>query len=228
MTALNPPKIARCGYEIKYYTFYIDMPVTDFDYVEAQTQKYTKEYLIAHELTNDKGEAKPHFHFIVKATLKQKNNLMKKILTDKNLFVKGKGGYRPYGCLKIPIRDLNRLKIYCLKEGNVRSNGMDSEELEELSKLSFKKKDSYKILKDKFIKEINTGKFNFPLSPINDWGFDGELKKNIRQYVIQFLLENEQTLLRSSIERWALILLSIHPGIPPNQRSKFLHFFIYN
>lgn len=222
-------KIAANGQEVKYYTFYIDLPVEDFDYVQnIVTEKYKiKDYLIAHEEFNAKGEHKPHFHFIVYATLKLKNNLFKKILTDKNLFVKGKGGYRPYGCLKTPIRDLNRLKAYCLKDGNVRSS-IPEEELQELSKISFKKTDTLNILKDKFIKDINEGGFHYPITPYNDWGICPDLKVNIRTYCIKFHLDNELNILRSSIERWSLLFLQVHPDIPSSDRAKFIHYFIYN
>lgn len=213
---------------LQYYTFYIDLEEDQFNYCETVVKNYIKTlYLIAYEHYNAKGEKKPHFHFIVYCEEKTKTNLYKKILTDKNLFVKGKGGYRPYGMLKKPIRDPQRLKAYCMKDKNIRTN-ISAEELQELSKISFKITDNREILKDKFISDIENGKFTEKLEPITDWGINTDLKHNIRIYVINFLLDNQLNLLRSSIDRWSLLLLRHHPKIIKEDRSKYLYHFVYN
>lgn len=214
-----------------YQTFYVDLPLSDFDYVENLVTKTYKQkfYLIAHEQHNAAGETKPHFHFIVYTTKNVRNNILKKIIGDRNLKVTGKGGYRPYGTPKKAIQSPERLKIYCTKDGlqNVRSSISDTE-LQKLHELSFKKVDTKKLLKDKFTKDIVDGKFKFPISPINGWGIDSDLRTNIRQYVIQFHIDNDLNLLRSSIERWSLFFIQVHPQISKPEQKIYIYFFLYN
>lgn len=213
---------------LKYYTFYIDLSEDKFDYVETVVKSYiNSHYLIAYEHYNSKGELKPHFHFIVYCEVNQKNNIYKKILTDHKLFVKGKGGYRPYGMLKKPIRDPQRLKAYCMKDKNVRTN-LPDEELQELAKISFKITDNLQILKEKFISEIKNGNFKHKIQQLNGWGINTDFKQNIQLYVIKFILDNKLTILRSSIDRWSLLFLREHPDICEEVRQKYIYHFIYN
>ena len=63
-------------------TFFVDSPLEIFDELENTVKiKYgIDEYLIAFEPCNDKGEQKPHYHFIVYTTLKNCINLIQKLV----------------------------------------------------------------------------------------------------------------------------------------------------
>lgn len=99
-----------------------------------------EEYLISYETINKKGEYKPHFHFIVFSNYKNVTNLIQKFVRDYSLSnTSGKrGGKRYYARDKTPVRNLERLKIYCTKEGNILSS-YSNEVLEELYRQSFMK-----------------------------------------------------------------------------------------
>lgn len=107
-----------------------------------------EEYLIAFEAKNDKGEDKPHFHFIVFTSYQNCTNLLQKLVKDYKLANKSgkRGGKRYYARLKVPIRDLKTLKTYCCKDNNILAS-YSNETLEELYRDSFKK--DTKTLRDK-------------------------------------------------------------------------------
>lgn len=140
--------------ESNHYTFFIDSEIHVFDDLEEIiTKTYgIDEYLIAFEATNDKGESKPHFHFIVFTTERNLTNLIQFLVKKFNLATKGqKGGRRKYGRLKQPIHNLERLKVYCSKDGNVRTS-YDDDILNDLYRKSFKKDE--KALKHKALKYV--------------------------------------------------------------------------
>lgn len=131
-----------------YKTFWIDLTVDNFDYIEDYVKNYkgVEEYLIAHELKNSLGVDKPHFHIVLKIDdIKTINNILKHFKTKFNLKndTGKRGGKRFYGMLKTPIENPEKLKIYCCKEGNIRSNISD-EELKKLESASYLKKSTEK------------------------------------------------------------------------------------
>lgn len=186
--------------ELKHITFFIDGPLDKFDLVEKLVKESSAEfYLISHELLNAKGENKPHYHFIILSNEKTFNALFKRLKSNLNAVVttKGRGGYRPYGRLKEPIRDIEKLKIYCCKDGNVRST-YSTAILEELHQKSFKKNSEDRLfngLKDflnqktlsqnqiEFIDEIRRGIIEYLISKdekISKPKIEGYLSKYIR------------------------------------------------
>lgn len=133
--------------ELTHQTFTIDIrhPISYSLQLHEEIETLVKdtydieEYLIAFEPKNDKQEDKPHFHFIVYTDYKNCTNLLQKLVKDYNLASKGgkRGGKRYYARLKKPIRDLNKLKIYCSKDNNIKSS-YTNETLDDLYRQSFK------------------------------------------------------------------------------------------
>lgn len=145
--------------EYIHQTFTVDLPQSEHTTLEhIITKKYDiEEYLIAFEPHNDKGEEKPHFHFIVFTTSKNLTNALQHIVKKYNLSnTSGKhGGKRRYARLKQPINNLEKLKIYCSKHGNIKSSYSD-ETLSELYKKSFIKNDRTLKMKCQEYCESNT------------------------------------------------------------------------
>ena len=111
-----------------------------------------KDYLIAYEERNSKGEYKPHIHTIYLTSESNGTNFVKKVVNLYGLRGNTRGGRRYYGTLKEPIRDLEKLRIYCSKDKNVISS-LPNEELDRLAKESFKK-DNLEI-KEKLVKHLD-------------------------------------------------------------------------
>jgi hypothetical protein len=148
--------------EYKYKTTFFDCknkkqqgdPLQYMDEIkEILTKDYgVKDYLIAYEERNAKGEYKPHVHTIYLTSESNGTNFVKKIVSKYGLRGNTKGGRRYYGTLKEPIRDLEKLRVYCSKDGNVISS-LSNEELDRLAKKSFKK-DNLEI-KEKLVKYLD-------------------------------------------------------------------------
>lgn len=186
--------------ELKHITFYIDGLAEKFDTIEQMIKDHDiTEYLISHELLNSKGKEKPHYHFILLTTDKIYNNLFKKLkvaLGVKPHKATGSGGYRPYGRLKQPIRDLDRLKIYCSKDGNVRST-YPKDVLEALHERSFKKNkdDQFKLdLIEHLDQSVN---YNNLCN-----------REKLYGAIIQFLILKDMKISRPGIISWATFYIS--------------------
>lgn len=202
--------------EYTHHTFFVDSPLEKFQELEnlVKTTYGIDEYLIAFEPCNDKGEDKPHYHFIVYTTLKNCINLIQKIVKDYNLSTKGqKGGRRKYGRLKTPITDLNKLKIYCSKDGNVRSSYSD-EVLNELYRKSFKKDDKtlkvkcLRFVEDNTVSQLHVSLEDIRLTIIKFCMIE---KVHIRRtlvdsYLIYVVQTSEFTRLRKSIHDIYILL----------------------
>lgn len=178
--------------DLKHITFFIDGPLDKFDLVEKLVIEASAEfYLISHELLNAKGENKPHYHFIILSTEKTYNALFKRLKSNLNAVVttKGRGGYRPYGRLKEPIRDIEKLKIYCCKDGNVRST-YSTEVLEELHQKSFKKHSEDKLFQGmkKFLSERTYSQNQI------------ELLDEIRRGILEYLISQDEKISKPKIE----------------------------
>jgi hypothetical protein len=129
--------------EYQYFTGFFDLT---FDKAvplrDLFINKYSiEDYLIAYEEYNAEGKYKPHIHWIIKGTPLQKTNMVQYVVKLYNLKTTSQGGVRRYGTLKRPIKNLERLRIYCSKDKNVLSN-LPKEELDRLAELSFKKKET--------------------------------------------------------------------------------------
>lgn len=184
--------------EHKHITFFMDSPLEYFDEIEhtVKTRYDIEEYLIAHEQYNSKQEEKPHYHFIIYTTEKNYSNMLQYFVKKYSLKNTSgvRGGRRKYGRLKNPINDLNKLKIYCCKDGNIRSS-YSNEILDDLYRQSFKKTD--KLLKEKCLKYVEstiTSGFAF-------LGFE-----EIRQKVIEFCLIEKIHVRRSLVDAYVIYI----------------------
>ena len=187
--------------EPKYITFYID---GSFDKMEAvkdltlQPQYNIKEYLISHETSNSKGEDKPHFHFLIHAEEKSFNSLYKRLkLLLGAIKPSGQGGYRPYGRLKVPIRNLETLKAYICKDGNVISS-MSKETLDDLYKKSYKKNNIEQVWNEFMEHAQSNGSIPAYYYQPNH----KEYIDHIRRAILQFLISKEDKISRPKIESY--------------------------
>lgn len=161
-----------------------------------------KDYLLAYEERNAKGEYKPHIHTIYLTSPSNGTNFVKKVVVKYSLRSNSKGGRRYYGTLKEPIRDLEKLRIYCSKDGNVISS-LGQDELDRLAKLSFKK-DNLEI-KEKLVKHIDDiviekyWKQNFS---------DGKTyyitDENLAIEIIKYMCENKIHLRKTLLESYVI------------------------
>lgn len=180
--------------ELKHITFFIDSPLDKFDCIEKMVIDHDiTEYLISHEQINAKGEEKPHYHFLLLTTEKVYNNLFKKLkvaLGVKPHKATGSGGYRPYGRLKVPIRDLDRLKAYICKDGVVRSTYSE---------------DVLKALHEKSFQKTKTDKFKAELVSYIDEHLPAHQildKEKFYSIIIQYFLTQDSKITKQGIVSW--------------------------
>lgn len=97
-------------------------------------------YLIGHEI-----EPYSHFHIVAQLPCKTHwTNFQKKLITRYDLRGKpGKNKPRQYGSIK-EIRDIEKLKAYCVKDGNVLTN-MTALEYNHYIEMSYKKENNRKF-----------------------------------------------------------------------------------
>lgn len=213
--------------ESKYITFFIDGPPLHFDEIESLIHLpcYNIEWwLISHELENSKGQNKPHYHFIIKTSEKQFNALYKRLKTLLGAKCPStKGGYRPYGRLKVPIKDINRLKSYCCKDGNIRSSATP-QELKELYEASYKKQDKEIFMNNMalFLNEnYNPPKFYEPLKHT-------ETIDNLRRGILHYLLREKHKISRASVDAFFIKYIRSDfslLSLPQKKQLIFNHFF---
>lgn len=200
---------------LKHIAFYIDGTEDKFDYVEDLVKQHDiTEYLISHELKNSKDEDKPHFHIIILTDEKTYANFIKKLRNALDAYnkVKGSGGYRPYGRIKQPIRDIHKLKVYCSKDGNVRSS-YSAEVLEALYKESHKK-NAVDAFKEELIKTLD--EIEFDLS-----GYD--VKDKLYQTIIKMMIKNDMKISRPGVVSWGNFYISKTERYNINQKARFIY-----
>lgn len=183
--------------DFTHQTFFLDCPENhrgdpyEFQKEIVKTIKVydTEEYLVAYEAENSKGEEKPHYHIIVYTSYKNCTNIIQHFVRKYELSNKsGKvGGLRKYGRLKQPIENLEKLKQYCCKEGNVLSS-YSNEVIDDLYRKSFNKRQNIKekicrTLDEKFKTRYNTD--------------SGEIKEQIIQILIDFKIHIRKSLVDS-------------------------------
>lgn len=177
-------------------TFFIDYPETarvppcDFHKIlEATIKDYDiEEYLLALET-----DPKYHYHFIVYTSTQNCINLLQHLVRKYGLSNTSgkKGGKRKYGRLKKPIDNLQKLKIYCSKEGNVLSS-YSAETLEELYRSSFKKTDNIKSKLVHYLDNYFTDLHGYLCS------------KSIKLQIIKYLQDNKIHIRRSLVDSYYL------------------------
>ena len=205
--------------ESNHHTFFVDSPLEKFDEIEhIVTKTYAiDEYLIAFEPTNEKGESKPHYHFIVFTTDKNLTNLIQFLVKKYSLASKtGKqGGRRKYGRLKQPITNLERLKIYCSKDGNVRTSyGEDI--LNDLYRKSFKKDD--KALKVKCLKYVEGETTSQLYVSLED----------IRLYIIKFCMVEKIHIRRTLIDAYLIYIVQSSEFTRLRKNATDIYLLLYN
>lgn len=153
--------------EQKWITAWIDTTAEHIEFIENQFLKYNiEEYLISHE-----SKPKHHFHLVGFTNRKNWDNMMKTFIEKFDLRTKRKkgvvGGVVKYGTLNEPIKQIDKLKAYMLKQTNgdfssVRSKNLDASALLALYETSYEKKEKKKIyeeiheyLESTYSKEIN-------------------------------------------------------------------------
>lgn len=204
--------------ELFHQTFFIDSPITIFDDLQkiVNTTYGIDEYLIAFEPTNEKGEAKPHFHFIVFTTEKNLTNLIQYLVKKYNLSTKGqKGGRRKYGRLKQPIQNLERLKIYCAKEGNVRTS-YSEDILQDLYRKSFKKDDkSLKLKCLKYVENETVSQLHVSL-------------EDIRLYIIKFCMVEKIHIRRTLVDSYLIYIAQSSEFTRLRKNATDIYILLYN
>lgn len=199
-------------------TFFIDSPLTIFDDLQkiVNTTYGIDEYLIAFEPTNEKGEAKPHFHFIVFTTEKNLTNLIQYLVKKYNLATKGQqGGRRKYGRLKQPIHNLERLKIYCSKEGNIRTS-YSEDILQDLYRKSFKKDDkSLKLKCLKYVENETVSQLHVSL-------------EDIRLYIIKFCMVEKIHIRRTLVDSYLIYIAQSSEFTRLRKNATDIYILLYN
>lgn len=205
--------------EFTHQTFVIDAGQSEFDKIESIVKESydIQEYLIAFEPTNDSGEDKPHYHFIVYSTYKNVTNLLQCLVKKYDLSNRsGKhGGKRKYARLKQPIKNLEKLKIYCSKHGNVRSSYTD-DILTDLYRKSFVKNE--KTLKNKCQQYVEDQTESQLFVSLED----------IRLKIIEWAMDNKVHLRRTLVDSY-LIWICQHTEFKRLRKTKHeLYALLFN
>ena len=182
------------GDDYDHWTWTIDQEKEHYDYVEQKVKDYgIEEYLLSHEEITRKGDRKPHFHGIVYTSKKNVTNLVKHFVDRYKLRNTSgrRGGSRHYTLGKKPVYDIDHFRVYCCKDGNVRSN-MTEAQIEQYILKSYKKDERMKLYEDVhkhltalYLPELYTGLFNT------------ETSAHIRQYrenVINYMVKNTDSI----------------------------------
>ena len=121
----------------KWITAYIDVSAEHLSAVEARFKKFNiDQYMIACET-----EPRDHMHLIGYTDRRNWDAMMRKLVDKFNLRTKTRGGHRKYKTLNEPTRNIELLRQYCTKEGNlelIRTN-LKPEEVEAYYEKSYKK-----------------------------------------------------------------------------------------
>lgn len=124
---------------LKPTAFFVDIELSEFDNLIKILDAYKiSKYLIAHETHNKKGQKKPHYHILGFMSPTTYKNLISKLIRDYKLKGEGRGGKRFYGKITKPIRDLQKMASYSLKDGNFRYKGYTEEEIKQYFAQSYK------------------------------------------------------------------------------------------
>lgn len=140
---------------MNYLAFMAAIPHTHFGYLEETLKEYNiGNYIIANEITttSHKETNGQHFHFLVQMEDEDYHRYAKRVFKDK-FKLRGRAAKdlpRQYGKVN-KIENLERMKAYTVKSGNIRSN-MPQEELDGYMEASFEREDKLKIKDELFQK----------------------------------------------------------------------------
>lgn len=181
---------------------------TEYDYIESTLLEYNiGGYIIGHE-------SKPysHYHLIFQSCDAIYNTFSKRLVEKYNLRGKaGKDACRQYGRIS-KIKDLEKMKAYTLKDGNIRSN-LDNIEIDKLIEQSFKKA-NHQSLVDKIVETIND---------VPDIHIDTYMTKSqdrIKQLTIKYCIENDIKISRSFLNQCLITSIMKTPSININKKTQ--------
>lgn len=181
---------------LKWISCMFHIPLSEYDYIQDTLLNYDiAGYFIGHEST-----PYSHFHILFEGTNKI-YNAFSRILVEK-YDLRGKatvGLARQYGRIK-QIRDIERMKQYTVKDGNVRSN-IPQETLDEYMKSSFKVQDirSMQICISDELDDLSD--FSNYITKEND-KYDNYLISKIKKKIIEISLEKKYKLTKSALNNF--------------------------
>lgn len=180
---------------------------TEYDFIEGTLLDYDiGGYIIGHE-----SEPYSHYHIMFQGSDSIYNTFSKRLVEKYNLRGKaGKDACRQYGRLS-KIKDLEKMKSYTLKDGNVRSN-LESCELTKLIEQSFKKQ-THQNLVDKIVEYIND------LPNIHQDTYLEKSIDRIRYVTIKYCIDNNIKLNRSLIKNVQIQAICKMPGMSINLKT---------
>ena len=113
----------------------------EYDYIESTLLDYDIQgYIIGHEIVPFS-----HYHILFQGTNQIYNAFSKRLIEKYNLRGKaGKDQTRQYGRIS-KIKDLEKLKSYTVKDGNIRTN-LTEEETKKIIETSFKKANTLSLI----------------------------------------------------------------------------------
>jgi len=191
--------------KMSHYACVFHLPKDEVDTLVEIIEEYDiGEYLLGYE-----AEPFSHFHVIMELPdKKQWTAFQKKIIEKYNLRGKAsKGKARQYGALK-KINDIEKLKSYTVKEGNVRTNMSEA--------------DFQKYLSSSFIKQSNRAFFDSLMIHLDtldkmmvletvmvksylstSWEVETDYYPKIYKEIIGYCLDKEYKVSPSQIKSWA-------------------------
>jgi len=201
------------------------------DFLLETLQKYDiGKYLMSAEVAKD-GKHKEtdgeHFHFYVHMFPKDYDSYAKRIITKfklragKGHVVKGGTG-RQYGKVN-EIKNHERMQIYTVKDGNVRTNFTD-EELGKLKEQSFEKKVEYDFF-HKLMIFINENLNQSDLNQINDFCI-----RPIQNTIILYHIKEQcqRDVSRSTLDRLVRLWIMYHSGLSEHLRCELIRKLLYD
>ncbi len=137
---------------MEWIAFFFAVKHTEFDYLIETLLEYTVGgYIVAAETASNahKDTGGEHFHFCCEMSNEDYHKFSKRVKIKYSLSGQARNGQaRQYGKVD-KINNIEKMKAYCLKDGNIRSN-LEPEELDRLKEKSYKKEE-----KKKFEVELN-------------------------------------------------------------------------
>jgi hypothetical protein len=161
-----------------------------------------------------------HMHFYVEMFPKDYLRFAKRVFIDKyKLKGKASGGVgRQYGKVK-NIENLERMKAYTIKDGNIRTN-MTEKEIDALKEIAFEKKGEHDHF-NKLMKFITDSMTNHEYMLLVDEIGD---VSSIQKYIILFHIKEQSNrdVSRSTLDRYVRMWIMYHSGMSDVERCNLI------
>lgn len=182
---------------------------TEFDFICSTLQEYDiGGYIIAHE-----DSPHSHYHMIFQGTDAIYNAYSKRLIEKYNLRGKaGKDKARQYGRIS-KIKDLEKLKSYTVKEGNIKTN-LSEEEISGIIEKSFKKANTQSLIDEIVESVVDIHK----TARILDNSFTSSFEVPAYRFIIKQLINRESKISKSLI-RTILIKSIIASDLEDNMKT---------